>query len=131
MIELLNPLSLEYLGALRHLSGVMDVMYVDQLSLAWGILGHALSQYLQIWWVFTPIIMWPHFVQKKVPNKRTLKYQEIGVIPLYLPPILHSFYTIRYMVSFWCGNTLLEGDFKNTKTYQNMYWQPVVRSLSF
>ena len=23
------------------------------------------------------------------------------------------------MVSFWCGNTLLEGDFKNTKTYQN------------
>ena len=48
MTELLNPFSLEYLGALGHLSGVMDVMHVDQVSRAWGIRGHALSQYLQI-----------------------------------------------------------------------------------
>ena len=34
---------------------------------------------------------------------------------------------MKYMVSFWCGNTLLEGDFKNTKTYQNIWGQQVVR----
>ena len=44
---------------------------------------------------------------------------KIGVKLLHLSPILHWFYSMRYMVSFWCGNTLLEGDFKNTKTYQN------------
>ena len=35
------------------------------------------------------------------------------------------------MVSFWCGNTLLEGDFKNIKTYQNMRGQQVVKPLLF
>ena len=35
------------------------------------------------------------------------------------------------MVRFWCGNTLLKGDFKNAKTYQNMKGQEVVRPLSF
>ena len=56
---------------------------------------------------------------------------EIGVRPLYLFPILHWFYLIIYMVSFWCGNTLLKGDFKNTKTYENMRGQQVARSLPF
>ena len=35
------------------------------------------------------------------------------------------------MVSFWCGNSLLEKDFKNAKTYQNMWGQQVVRPLPF
>ena len=56
---------------------------------------------------------------------------EIEVRPLYLSPILHWFYPIIYMVSFWCGNSLLEKDFKNAKTYQNMWGQQVVRPLPF
>ena len=56
---------------------------------------------------------------------------EIGVRPLCLSPILHWFYPIRYMASFWCGNVLLIGDFKNTKAYQNMHGQEVVRPLVF
>ena len=56
---------------------------------------------------------------------------EIGVRLLYLSPILHWFYLIRYMVRFWCGNTLLKGDFKNTKTYQNLPIQQMVRQLLF
>ena len=35
------------------------------------------------------------------------------------------------MASFRCGNTLLKGDFKKTKTYQNMRRQHVVRLLPF
>ena len=35
------------------------------------------------------------------------------------------------MASFWCGNVLLIRDFKNTKTYQNMRGQQVVRPLTF
>ena len=38
-----NPSSLEFLDALDHLSGVIDVIYVDQLSPVWGIRGHALT----------------------------------------------------------------------------------------
>ena len=38
---------------------------------------------------------------------------------------------MKYMVSFWCGNTLLEVDFKNTKTYQNIWGQQVVRPPLF
>ena len=38
---------------------------------------------------------------------------EIGVISLYLCPILQWFYPLGHMVSFWCGNTLIEGDLKN------------------
>ena len=54
-----------------------------------------------------------------------------GVKPLYLYPTLHLFYPRRYMVSFWYGNTLLEGDFKNTKAYQNMRRQQMVRPVLF
>ena len=32
---------------------------------------------------------------------------------------------------FLVGNTLLKGDFKNTKTYQNLWGQQVVRPLLF
>ena len=35
------------------------------------------------------------------------------------------------MASFWFGNVLLIRDFKNTKTYQNMRGQQVVRPLTF
>ena len=35
------------------------------------------------------------------------------------------------MTSFWCGNVLLIGDLKNTKTFQKMRGQQVVRSLVF
>ena len=35
------------------------------------------------------------------------------------------------MVSFWSGNNLLKGDFKNAKTYQNMLRQQLVRLFLF
>ena len=35
------------------------------------------------------------------------------------------------MVSFRCSNTLLKGDFKNKKTYENMWGQEMVRPLLF
>ena len=35
------------------------------------------------------------------------------------------------MASFRCGNTLLKGDFKNTKIYQNIRGQQVVKPLLF
>ena len=35
------------------------------------------------------------------------------------------------MASFRCGNTLLKGEFKNEKTYQNIWGQEVVRPLPF
>ena len=35
------------------------------------------------------------------------------------------------MFSFWCGNALLERDFKNTKTYQDIWGQQVIRPLLF
>ena len=66
--------------------------------------------------------------ESKISRKSNSK---IGVRSLYLSQTLHLFYRIRYMVNFWCGNTLLEGDFKNTKTYQNMRGKQVVRPLLF
>ena len=35
------------------------------------------------------------------------------------------------MASFWNDNILPKGYFKNTKTYQNIWGQQVVRSLIF
>ena len=35
------------------------------------------------------------------------------------------------MASFWCGNILPKGYFKNTKTCQNIWGQQVVRPFSF
>ena len=147
MTDLFNLFSLEFLAALEHLSEVMDVIYVGQLSSAWVIHGHALSQFPQIWRVFTLFLIWPSFVQKKVSNKMTLKYKELTKSPIpklgsevYIYPQLHWFYLIRCMVSFWSGNNLLKGDFKrilpkgyfkNTKTYQNIWGQQVVRPFSF
>ena len=48
MTDLFNPFYLEFVVALEHLRGAMDVIYVGQLSPAWGIRGHALSQFPQI-----------------------------------------------------------------------------------
>ena len=48
MTDLFNLFSLEFLGALEHLSEVMDVIYVGQLSSAWVIRGYTLSQFPQI-----------------------------------------------------------------------------------
>ena len=48
MTDLFNPFSLEYLGALEHLGGTIDVIYVGQLPPAWGIRGNAPSQFPQI-----------------------------------------------------------------------------------
>ena len=138
MTDLFSPFSLEFLSALEQLSGVMDVIYVGQLSPEWGIRGHALSQFPKIWRVFTEFLIWPNFGQKKVPKDGSkisridqASNTEIGVRPLYLCPILHSFYRIRYMVSFWYGNNLLEGDLKKTEPYQNIRGQQVVRLLLF
>ena len=45
MTDFFNLFSLEFLGALEHLTGVVDVIYIGQLSPARGIHGHALSQF--------------------------------------------------------------------------------------
>ena len=138
MTDLFNLFSLEFLGALEHLSEVMDVIYVGQLSSAWVIRGYTLSQFPQIWRVFTLFLIWPNFVQKKVSNKMTLKYKELTKSPIpklgsecYIYPQLHWFCLIRCMVNFWSGNNLLKGDFKNAKTYQNMLRQHLVRLFLF
>ena len=47
MADLFNPFSLEFLGALEHLGGTIDVIYVGQLPPVWGIRGYALSQFPQ------------------------------------------------------------------------------------
>ena len=78
-------------------NGSMDVIYVGQLSPAWGFSGHALSRFPQIWRVLTPFLVWLNFTQNKAPNKRTL------------------------MGRFGCGNILLIGDFKSAIAYQNMW----------
>ena len=48
MTDLFNPFSLEYLGALEHLRGEIDVIYIGQLPVVWEIRGNALSQFPQI-----------------------------------------------------------------------------------
>ena len=40
------------------------------------------SIFLRIWRVFTLFLIWPNFVQKKVRNKRNLKYQKLTKNPL-------------------------------------------------
>ena len=65
--------------------------------------------------------------ESKISRPDQKSNTEIGVRPLYLSPILQWFYSIGYGVRFWCGNTLLEGDFKNTKTYKNIRGKQVIR----
>ena len=43
--DLFNPFSLEYLYALEHFSVVMDVIYVSQLSYAWGFVATRLLNF--------------------------------------------------------------------------------------
>ena len=97
MTDLFNLFSLEFLGALEHLTGVMDVIYIDQLSAARGIRDHALSQFPHIWRVFTLFLIWPKFVQKKVPNKRNLKYQKLTKNPLPKLGLDHFIYPQFYI----------------------------------
>ena len=93
-----------------------------------GAMCHMLSQCFQIWRVFTLFLVWLNFAQKKSSKQNDSKISrtdqksntEIGVKPLHLSPILQWFYPIRYRVGFWCGNTLLKRNFKNTKTYKNI-----------
>ena len=72
----------------------------------------------------------PHFYSKISRTEQKCN-TEIAVRPLYLCLILRQFYTMKYITSFRCGNTLLKGDFKNTTTYQNISGQQVVRPLLF
>ena len=112
----------------------MDVKYVGQLSPA----CHALSQLPQIWRVFIPFFIWPNFVPKTISNKR--KYQEwtknqipkLGSDRYIYAQFYIDFTPIRYIVSFWrTSNTLLEGNFKNTKSDQRLLGQQMVRPLLF
>ena len=56
---------------------------------------------------------------KQKESKMSKTYQKssskIRVRSLYLSPILHWFYPVRYVITFWCDNIFLTGDFKNTK----------------
>ena len=69
--------------------------------------------------------------ESKISKTDQKSITKTGVRPLYLSPILHWFYPVKYIVSFWCSITLIEGDFKNKKTYQNKRGQQVVRLLLF
>ena len=135
---MLNPFSLEFLGALKHLSGVMDVYMLVSCHRHGGFVSTRLVNFNK----FDEFL--PYFYTAKFCAEESFKPKdskisgtdqksntEIGVRSLYLSPILYWFYHIRYMVRFWCGNTSLKGDFKNAKTYQNMKGQEVVRPLSF
>ena len=103
----------------------------DSLPRAWSISPNLTSSY--------PVFCMTKFCAEESSKQKDSKISrtdqksstEIGVKLRYLSPILHWFYPIKYMVSFWCANTLLEGDFKNTKTYQNMRVQQLVRPLLF
>ena len=72
----------------------------------------------------------PHFYSKISRTEQKCN-TEIAIRPLYLCLILRQFYTMKYMASFRCGNTLLKGDLKNTTTYQNISGQQVIRPLLF
>ena len=51
----------------------------------------------------------------KISGTHQKSNTKIGIRSVYLSSILHWFYPKRYMISFWYGNTLLKGNFKNTK----------------
>ena len=61
---------------------IVHAIYVGQLIPSRGIPGHTLSQFTQIWRVFTPCLIWPNLAHNKVPNKRTLKYQKLTKNPI-------------------------------------------------
>ena len=48
MTDLFNSFYLEFLGALEHLGGAIDVIHVGQLPPVWRIRGNALSQFPHI-----------------------------------------------------------------------------------
>ena len=123
MTDLFNLFSLEFLGALEYLTGVMYVIYIGQLSPAREIRGHALSQFSSGFDEFLLYFWYGQILCKESSKQKESKISKTdqksitktGVRPLYLSPILHWFYPVRYIVSFWCSITLIEGDFKNTK----------------
>ena len=80
--DLFNQISLEFLSALEHLGGAMEVIYVGQMPPAWEIHGNALSQLSQISRVLTPFLKSSNFAQKKVPNKKTLKFLNLTKNPI-------------------------------------------------
>lgn len=82
MTDLFNQISLEFLSALEHLGGAMEVIYVGQMPPAWEIHGNALSQLSQISRVLTPFLKSSNFAQKKVPNKKTLKFLNLTKNPI-------------------------------------------------
>ena len=75
----------------------MDVIYVGQLSPAWGIRDHALSQSPQVSRGVTPILICPDLVQKKVPNKKTLLYPELTKNPIPKKGSVHYIYAHFYI----------------------------------
>ena len=61
-----------------------------------GAMCHMLSQCFQIWRVFTLFLVWLNFVQKKNPNKMTLKYQELTKNPIPKFGLSHYIYPQFY-----------------------------------
>ena len=108
----------------------MDVIYLGHLSPAWGIRGHVLSQFPQIWRVFTPFFVWPNFGQKKVLNKRTLKYQELTENPI--PKLVSD----RYIYPQFYIHFASSGHIKRKRSLKiPEFWlppsSPLVRPCSF
>ena len=133
MTDLFNPFPVELLGALEHLSGVIDIYWsvVTCIGNSWPRI-FKFDEFLLYFYI-------AKFCAEESSKQKNPKIStdqksntEIEVRRLYLAPILHLFYPIRDMASFRCGNILLIGDLKNTKkAYQNIRGQQVVRPILF
>ena len=75
LTDLFNPFSLDFLGALEHLSGIMDVIYTGQLSPAWVFVATRLANFPKFDEFFISYMV--KFYAEESSKQKTLKYQEL------------------------------------------------------
>ena len=75
LTDLFNPFSLDFLGALEHLSGIMDVIYIGQLSPAWVFVATRLANFPKFDELFISYMV--KFYAEESSKQKTLKYQEL------------------------------------------------------
>lgn len=79
LTDLFNPFSLDFLGALEHLSGIMDVIYIGQLSPAWVFVATRLANFPKFDEFFISYMV--KFYAEESSKQKTLKYQELTKNP--------------------------------------------------
>ena len=77
----------------------MDVIYAGQLLPVWEIRGNMLSQFSEIWRVLTPFLISQNFAQKKLPNKRTLKFYILTKNPI-MKSVSHRYVHLQFYIDF-------------------------------